>query len=49
LNAVKSVPEAAALVSAPTDENARKLVAAIASKDLSAEVKSLLPKPEDYK
>lgn len=49
LNAVKSVPEAAALVSAPTDENARKLVAAIANKDLAAEVKSLLPKPEDYK
>jgi hypothetical protein len=49
LNAVKGVPEAAALVGAPTEENARKLVAAIAAKDLTAEVKSLLPKPEDYK
>ncbi len=49
LAAVKSVPEAAALVAAPNDASARKLVAAIAGKDLSAEVKSLLPKPEDYK
>jgi len=36
-------------LSAPTEENARKLVAAIADKDLTAEVKSLLPKPEEYK
>jgi hypothetical protein len=49
LNAIKSVPEAAALVSVPTEENARKLVAAVANKDLTAEVKSLLPKPEEYK
>jgi hypothetical protein len=49
LNAVKSVPEAAALVAAPTEENAHKLVAAIADKDLTGEVKSLLPKPEDYR
>ncbi len=49
LNAVKSVPEAAALVSAPTEENARKLVTAITDKDLIAEVKALLPKPEEYK
>lgn len=47
LSAVKSVPEAAALLAAPTDDNAKKLVAAIANKDLSAEVKDLLPK--DYK
>lgn len=49
LAALKSVPEAAALVATPTEENARKLVTAIASKDLSAEVASLLPKPSDYK
>jgi hypothetical protein len=49
LSAVKSVPEAAALVAAPTEDNARKLVAALAGKDVSAEVKSFLPKPEDYK
>jgi hypothetical protein len=49
LKAVKSVPEAAALVAAPTDANARKLVAAIEGKDLASEVKPLLPKPEEYK
>jgi hypothetical protein len=49
LSSVKSVPEAAALLAAPTEENARKLVAAIADKDLSAEAKGLLPAPGDYK
>ena len=49
LTAVKSVPEAAALVAGPTEANARKLVAALQGKDLSAEVKSLLPNPADYK
>ena len=49
LQAVKSVPEAAALLAAPTDENARKLAAAIASKDLSSEVGAMLPKPDTYK
>ncbi|MBI3881741.1 MAG: cytochrome c family protein [Verrucomicrobia bacterium] len=49
LNAVKSVPEAAALVAAPTEANARKLATAIAGRDLSAEVKALLPAPADYK
>jgi hypothetical protein len=49
LSAVKSVPEAAALLAAPSEENARKLVAAISNKDLSAEVKALLPAPSDYK
>jgi hypothetical protein len=49
LNALKDIPEAAALVASPTDDNARKLVAAIADKDVSAGVKTLLPKPEDYK
>ncbi len=49
LNAVKSVPEAAALVAAPTEENARKLTAAIKDKDLTTEIKSLLPQPADYK
>ena len=49
LQAVKSVPEAAALIAAPTDDNARKLAAAIATKDLTAEVGALLPKPDTYK
>jgi hypothetical protein len=49
LSALKSVPEAAALVAAPNDDNARKLVAALAGKDVSAEVKQFLPKPEEYK
>jgi hypothetical protein len=49
LGALKSVPEAAALVATPNDDNARKLVAAIAGKDVSAEIKSFLPKPEEYK
>jgi len=47
LSAVKSVPEAAALIAAPTEANAQKLIAAVASKDVSAEVKDLLPK--EYK
>ena len=33
----------------PNFQNTRKLVAAIASKDVSGEVKSFLPKPEEYK
>jgi hypothetical protein len=49
LNAVKSVPEAAVLVATPTEEAARKFVAAVADKDLTGEVGSLLPKPEEYK
>jgi hypothetical protein len=49
LNSVKSVPEAAALVAAPTDANARKLAEAIAGKDIFAEVRALLPSPKDYK
>jgi hypothetical protein len=50
LNAVKGqVPEAAALLAAPTDENARKLVDAIATKDLSPQVGSLLPAKNTYK
>jgi hypothetical protein len=49
LSAVKSVPEAAGLLAAPTAPNARKLVDAIQGKDLSAEVKGLLPNPAEYK
>ena len=49
LSAVKSVPEAQALVTSPTEENARKLVAAIADKNLSTEVGSLLPDKASYK
>jgi hypothetical protein len=49
LSAVRSVPEVAALVTAPTEENARKLVAALEGKDVSSEVQSLLPKAGDFK
>ena len=49
LSAVKSVPEAAQLIASPTDESAKKLVAAVADKDLSGEVGSLLPDPATYK
>ncbi len=44
-----SLPEAAALVADPTAINARALVAAIAGKDMSGEVGSLLPDPATYK
>lgn len=43
------VPEAGALLAAPNEANARKLVDAIASKDLSAAVASLLPAKTAYK
>ena len=49
LSALKSIPEAAALVAYPSDANARALVAAIAGKDLSAEVGGLLPAKDSYK
>lgn len=49
LSKVKSVPEAAALLAAPSADNARKLVAAIAGKDLTGEVGGLLPKKADLK
>ena len=50
LDAVKGqVPEANALLGAPTEANAKKLVDAIASKDLSAQVASLLPAKNTYK
>ena len=49
LSAVKSVPAAAALVAQPSEENARKLVAAIQRKNLSADVGSLLPAKSTYK
>jgi hypothetical protein len=49
LSAAKSAPEAAALLTAPTEANARKLVDAIQTKDLSADVKGMLPAPADYK
>jgi hypothetical protein len=50
LTAIKEqVPEAAALLAQPTDDNARKLVDAISTKDLSAQVGSLLPAPSTYK
>ena len=49
LSAVKSVPEAAQLIASPSEDSAKKLEAAIADKDLSAEVGSLLPDPSSYK
>jgi len=50
LEAIKGqVPEAAALLAAPTRENAVKLTAAIREKDLSAQVGSMLPAKGSYK
>ena len=50
LDAIKGqVPEAAALLAQPTDDNARKLVAAIAGKDLTPQVGKLLPPKNTYK
>ena len=50
LDAVKGqVPEAAALLSQPTEANGRKLADAIATKDLSAQVGKLLPAKTAYK
>lgn len=49
LSAVKSVSEAAALVSNPTRAAAKKLVTAIAGKDLTGEVGSMLPAASEYK
>jgi hypothetical protein len=50
IDAVKGqVPEAAALLAQPTEANARKLVDAIANKDLSAQVSRLLPAKNTYK
>lgn len=49
LQALKSLPEAAALAADPSEENARKLVAAAEGKDLSEELKGLLPLKADYK
>ncbi len=46
---LKGIPEAQALIAKPTDQNARKLVAAIKGKDLSKAVGKLLPKKDDYK
>ena len=49
LSSVKSVPEAAALLGDPNKANARKLVNAIAEKDLTDEVGGLLPDKSKYK
>jgi hypothetical protein len=43
------VPEAAALLARPSEENAKKFVAALAAKDLSTQVGSRLPAPSTYK
>jgi len=47
--ALSKVPEAKALIDKPTVENARKLVAAIADKDLSGAVGGDLPPKSSYK
>jgi len=44
-----SLPEAKALLAAPTEEAARKLIQAIAQADLSAEIGPLLPEKGSYK
>ncbi len=49
LSRIGSVPEAAALLAAPTEDNARRLVAAIVDRDLTPEVDTLLPNPSTYK
>jgi hypothetical protein len=49
LAAVKSIPEVAALLAAPTRDNALKLISAIRGKDMSALVGSMLPAKADYK
>jgi hypothetical protein len=49
LEAVKTIPEVAALLAAPTRDNALKLVAAIEGKDMSAEVGAMIPAKADYK
>ena len=50
LNAIKgSVPEAGALAGSPSEANARKLVSAIAGKDLSGAVGGMLPAKGSYK
>lgn len=50
LDSIKAqVPEANALLGAPNEANARKLVDAIAAKDLSAQVASQLPAKNTYK
>lgn len=50
LDAIKGqVPEAAAVLAQPTDDNARKLVAAIANKDLTPQVGKLLPPKTAFK
>ena len=50
LDAVKGqVPEVAAFLAAPTEANGRKVAEAVASKDVSAQVASLLPAKNTYK
>lgn len=50
LDAVKGqAPEAGAMLAQPTEANARKLIEAIAAKDLSAQVGAKLPSKDSYK
>jgi len=48
LQAVADLPEVKALLSQPTNENARKLADSLKTKDVSAKVKSLLPAKDAY-
>lgn len=49
LRALIEIPEAATLIGSPNEENARKLVAAIADKDLWGKVKGMVPDKGSYK
>jgi hypothetical protein len=49
LEAVKDMPEVAALLAAPTRENGQKVAKAVKGKDMSAQVGALLPAKKDYK
>jgi len=49
IGALKDIPEAAAFLATPTEAAARKLVAAVADKDLTPQVGGMLPRPADYK
>lgn len=49
LSAVHGIPEAAELIKSPTEQNAKKLAAALADQDLVSDVQGLLPNPSTYK
>jgi hypothetical protein len=49
LSLLSDIPEAAQLVASPNRSNALKLVNALAGKDLTGKVGSMLPAKSDYK